>query len=553
KRLNKQWAIKEYRHDSQHRQLARDSLLKEASLIKKLDHPRLPRIVDIIEKHENIYVVMDYIEGEPLNKVLDAYGAQPQEAVVEWGKQLADVLDYLHTLTPPVVFRDMKPANIMLKPDGSIRLFDFGIAKEIEDDTEGGTTVGTRGYAAPEQFSHGMRIDARTDIYALGVTLYHLVTGKNPAEPPYELYPIRHWNPALSSGLEWLIQKCTQLNPGDRYQSCAEVIYVLENLEKFESAYKKKQRSKFNAFIASVILTVVFAIAGTGFLFAKNDEWEKTVEYLKNQHTLKSYTQLIEKDAGKDEYYLELIEIFQDEHGESKFNAADAEELKSAFSDPHWETLRDSDPSGYARVQYDLGRLYWNYYRDDSGSDQATMDAARKYFNAVLDMTDPDPDRDEGGAPGLTEAETKQAEMYYDLAFFGTPEAVRAIRGDDDTTLKDRRGDPIENPIESYWAVITDIKDTVSTNSDLPNIVRLTSLNRIAYVASAYTDLFRKGRNGFAVSDDEMAAFYDAVRDATASIDVTAGSASETLKGEAESNLGNLKTNILGNYGREVD
>lgn len=99
KRLNKQWAIKEFRKDKDDvsKQVALKALLDEANLMKKLDHPTLPRIVDIIDNRQTVYVIMDYIEGESLNKVLDAYGAQPQEAVIEWAKQLSDVLDYLHT------------------------------------------------------------------------------------------------------------------------------------------------------------------------------------------------------------------------------------------------------------------------------------------------------------------------------------------------------------------------------------------------------------------------------------------------------------------------
>lgn len=187
KRLNKQWAIKEFRKDKddENRRVALESLLKEANIMKKLDHPTLPRIVDIIDQDSTIYIVMDYIEGESLNKVLDAYGAQPQDAVIEWAKQLSEVLDYLHTRKPPVIYRDMKPANIMLKPDGTIRLIDFGIAREYKEGSTGDTEIiGTRGYAAPEQFGEKGQTDARTDIYSLGVTLYHLVTGKNPAEPP---------------------------------------------------------------------------------------------------------------------------------------------------------------------------------------------------------------------------------------------------------------------------------------------------------------------------------------------------------------------------------
>ena len=138
KRLSRQWAIKEFRKDEHDavNKMNLEALLHEANIMKKLDHPTLPRIVDIIEENKSVYIVMDYIEGEPLNKVLAAYGAQPQDADIEWAKQLSEVLDYLHTQKPPVIYRDMKPANIMLKPDGTIRLFDFGIAREYKEGQE---------------------------------------------------------------------------------------------------------------------------------------------------------------------------------------------------------------------------------------------------------------------------------------------------------------------------------------------------------------------------------------------------------------------------------
>lgn len=234
-RLNKQWAVKEFRKNKNDasNQVALKALLDEANLMKQLDHPTLPRIVDIIETNQTLYIVMDYIEGESLKKVLDEYGAQPQEMVIEWAKQLSDALDYLHTQTPPIIYRDMKPANIILKPDGTIRLIDFGIAREYKEGKWGDTAaLGTRGYAAPEQFGGKGQTDARTDVYNLGVTLYHLVTGKDPAEPPYEIYPIRQWDTALSPKLEKIIQKCTKLNPEERYQSCKELKYELESYEK---------------------------------------------------------------------------------------------------------------------------------------------------------------------------------------------------------------------------------------------------------------------------------------------------------------------------------
>ncbi len=384
KRLNKQWAVKEFRKDKndESKKMALNALIAEANLMKKLDHPTLPRIVDIIENNQTVYVVMDYIEGESLNKVLDAYGAQPQEAVIEWAKQLSEVLDYLHTRTPPIIYRDMKPANIMLKPDGTVRLIDFGIAREYkEGKTEDTTNIGTRGYAAPEQFGDKGQTDARTDIYSLGVTLYHLVTGKNPAEPPYELYPIRHWNPSLSSGLEWLIQKCTQLNPKDRFQSCAEVTYVLENLDKFEGAYKRSRQHKIQGFFASVSLTVVFALLGGLSLLGMSSQAEsKYSEAVANQ----DYAQAISIDQKKSEAYLSLVDVYKNEYENSGKTFSDLSEFTEAFSDDNLAALKQADIKSYIRVTYNVGKIIYSSYRDDSNDGKFAKDKAAKYFLMAL-------------------------------------------------------------------------------------------------------------------------------------------------------------------------
>ena len=255
-KANKTWAIKEVRKDGViDFEAVKQGLIVETEMLKKLNHPNLPSIVDVIEDADTFLIVMDYIEGNTLSKTLDEYGAQPQEYVIEWAKQLCDVLGYLHSRTPAIIYRDMKPSNVMLKPDGNLMLIDFGTAREFKERNLADTTcLGTIGYAAPEQFGGMGQTDARTDIYCLGATLYHLVTGYNPSEPPYEIKPIREINPALSSGLERIIIKCTQRNPDDRYQSCAELMYALEHFEEIDDKYKSKQKRKLGAFISVSVL-----------------------------------------------------------------------------------------------------------------------------------------------------------------------------------------------------------------------------------------------------------------------------------------------------------
>ena len=266
-RANKQWAIKEVRKDGvQDYEVVRRGLAVETDMLKRLQHDNLPGIIDVIDNEETFLIVMDYIEGNPLSKTLKEFGAQPQEDVIRWAKQLCDVLGYLHAQKPPIIYRDMKPSNVMLKPDGKIMLIDFGAAREFKGSSiEDTNCLGTRGYAAPEQYGGRGQTDARTDIYCLGATMYHLVTGHNPGEPPYQMYPIRKWNPDFSSGLEEIILKCTRENPDERYQSCAELMYDLEHYNELDIAYKKMQNRRWVGFLTTAVLTVVTTAAAFGF------------------------------------------------------------------------------------------------------------------------------------------------------------------------------------------------------------------------------------------------------------------------------------------------
>ncbi len=399
KRLNKQWAVKELQKHATNanNEVIIQSAIAEANMIKKLDHPALPRIVDIIEEDEVIYVVMDYIEGETLEYVVNNQGAQSQELVIDWAKQLTEVLYYLHTRKPPIIYRDMKPGNVMLKPDGNIKVIDFGIAREYKELNLNDTTyLGTRGYAAPEQFGGKGQTDARTDIYCLGMTLYHLITGQNPTEPPYEIYPIRHWNPTLSGGLENIIQKCIQLNPEDRYQSCAELLYALEHYEEEDDLFKILQKRKMKKFIISSILTVIFLIAGITNIFIKNSLNES--DYANNLSLAEKATDSITKRAycikaisilpQNSKAYEKLVEVYKDNN---TFDIDEATEFKEHVVQYLPGIQKSSD---YAHIAFEIGRLYWYYYDygdNDPDSTQITkMINSISWFNDVVNNSNKD-------------------------------------------------------------------------------------------------------------------------------------------------------------------
>lgn len=207
-------------------------LLAEPKLLKKLEHTALPRLFDILEQDGKLYMVSDYIDGISLDKKLEADGRIAEEIITDWAVQLCKALEYLHSLKPnSIIYRDMKPSNIILARNGILKLIDFGIAREYKPQSNGDTVfIGTRGYAAPEQYGTG-QTSAASDIYSLGVTLHHLLTGKNPTEPPFGLKPVRYFNETISKEMEEIIFKCTRDYAAERYQSASELLKELEALQ----------------------------------------------------------------------------------------------------------------------------------------------------------------------------------------------------------------------------------------------------------------------------------------------------------------------------------
>lgn len=241
KRLHTRWAMKEVRKQ----QGTRFDFLAESNILKRLQHPMLPRIVDIFEDRDCIYIVEDFVEGITLDGLLKQQKKVDEPQGLQWLRDLCGVLTYLHGQRPhPIIYRDMKPSNIMLQPDGSLKLIDFGIAREYKQESNADTTyIGTKGYAAPEQFGKA-QTDARTDIYSLGVTMYHLLTGKSPYEPPYQFVPVRQLVPELSHGIEYILNKCVQSEPADRYQTVDELVDDLDHIYRFDRAWQKYQNAK---------------------------------------------------------------------------------------------------------------------------------------------------------------------------------------------------------------------------------------------------------------------------------------------------------------------
>ena len=394
-RANKQWAIKEVRKDGvQDYEVVRRGLAVETDMLKRLQHDNLPGIIDVIDNEETFLIVMDYIEGNPLSKTLKEFGAQPQEDVIRWAKQLCDVLGYLHAQKPPIIYRDMKPSNVMLKPDGKIMLIDFGAAREFKGSSiEDTNCLGTRGYAAPEQYGGRGQTDARTDIYCLGATMYHLVTGHNPGEPPYQMYPIQKWNPDLSSGLEEIILKCTRENPDERYQSCAELMYDLEHYNELDIAYKKMQNRRWVGFLTTAVLTVVTTAAAFGFhtmeSAAKKNNYDQyladAMSGINKEEQIDAYKKAIHLNPECGEAYIGLLENgFLDD---SVLDASEEKELRRALGAPTGESITNEtylkkNNAAYEEFALHAAMAYYYFY-EDSGN----KTGARKWLDVAAGAT----------------------------------------------------------------------------------------------------------------------------------------------------------------------
>ena len=223
------WALKELRpqtEDKAERATARRLFEQEAKLLRGLEHRNIPRIADYFEENGRACLVMEFVWGESLEKRLDATNAPLLETdVLKWAIQLCEALEYLHNLQPPIIFRDIKPSNVMVTNTGLVKLIDFGIARTYKAGKKRDTVaMGSENYAAPEQWGKG-QTDARSDVYALGATMYHLLANMapTPAFLPSEPLPLGNYNGALSKKTIRLVEKAMDRDRKNRFQSALEM------------------------------------------------------------------------------------------------------------------------------------------------------------------------------------------------------------------------------------------------------------------------------------------------------------------------------------------
>ncbi len=230
--------------ESQHEKAIGD-FKRESMLLASLEHPSIPTIYDYFydEGAARFYLVMKYISGgDFLARLRNAAGGRiDEQTVTDWAVQVADVLDYLHNRRPPIIYRDLKPANLMIDGNsGRVMLIDFGIARWVNKEEKGVTAVGTMGYAPPELFSG--KVEPRSDLYSLGATMFHLLTGSDPQDNPLLIFDFtknlrpRQIHPALSNEMERILMRSVEYKPEARFRSAAEMRDALsQHLERLRA------------------------------------------------------------------------------------------------------------------------------------------------------------------------------------------------------------------------------------------------------------------------------------------------------------------------------
>lgn len=514
-RTNAQWIVKVVKKEEDGDSAAPGlKLLAKKESMTRLHHPNLPEIVDVEECEDCFLVVMEHIPGESLDVLLKD-GPIPQQTVVEWGKQLCGVLGYLHSRTPPIIYRDMKPSNIICKPDGTLVLIDFDTVREFKSKSTSDTVLlGTVGYAAPEQFGGRGQSDARTDIYCLGATLYHLLTGHVPVDNERR-QPITYWNPALSVGLERIIQKCTSVDAADRYQSCAELQIALHSFREIEKEERYIRKNKWRVFLSLAVASLVFLVVSLGLLrkgtSGRDTAYKQFIQdaaSVNDIDLLRQATVLFPLEEAP--YTTALALVMEDGRLERNEWARLSELLQGEAATG---VFRENCADKYSRICYNTGVALFFCYEDSNAGFAESREWLRRATEAAPDEAS-DEASDEAQT-GLSKAQRESAAALIALAnVFYEPEGG-ADSGDmpgKAYVVGEANAAGIVYSYRAYWDDLTDLTAVLSSN-DLKNIpaqVRVSMYKRVYHIIEAQHDaLLDAGVSGDELEDVKEAAVKD--------------------------------------------
>lgn len=463
--LGKTWCLKEIRKDEAGKYNQEYvSLLQEANIMRGLNHANIPRITTIEDEGNSLFIVEDFIEGKSLGAVLKDYpSGLPMKLAVPWMKQMTQIILYLHKLPNPIFYRDMKPDNFMVQSDGTIKLLDFGISIEVKTpDQKIEKAMGTRGYAAPEQKKSGNTIDLRSDIYGLGMTFYHMLTGICPTPPkdhpknePLNLPGIRVKNPEISPGIEKIVNKCRQEKADDRYQDCEELLDDLSNYEKLDDGYrsgiKRKVHITMALFFSSIALIIASIIPYSLDQAQSSEAYDRAVQVAEQSGRTEDYITALDMNALKIGPYAGFVDSMKVDAIFSK----DEESALLNYVNPNLQELKNQN--GYGDLAYEIGKLYWYYYQGDSSNEGQILSI--KWFADA---------KDNG-------SNTELSEIYNKLGMFQR-DIAKSITESEDAGM-----------YAEYWTNLVNIQDASSGE-----IVTLQTHMSIANCISSYAYNLKK-------------------------------------------------------------
>lgn len=475
--LNRLLALKEVpvRNTDQGKRQAK-AVVAEVTLLKSLSHPSIPRILKMTHDEHSILIIMDYIEGYSLRSLIAKKNYIEEALIVKWGLALCDTLKYLHNRNPKVIYRDLKPHNVMLSNENHLFLMDFGISREVGPDFDYSKEdrVGTKGYAAPEMRAKNAWFDERSDIYALGRTLYFLATRNSPSleklpngqELP--ILPIRQYDASRSVGLEKIIEKATAYKPTDRYQSVEEMIYDLKNIDKMSEGYIRKIKRRATT-IYSLFGTLILGLflLGSGALYsqmATTDAYNQAISKGKTSQDLDSLVSASKIMPGEVEPYLEMVKIYR---SNGHFTSEDEFQLLSALQS-NLPSLKGKEGAG--DLLYQVGQLYWFYYPQNGQTKSVS------WFEQAKDF-------------GVSEKNQHLLSIYLELGTFKKG-ILSSITDHSDNGM-----------YRTYWNALNDLSTEMGDDSQL----QLTYLQSVFDVIDSYSG----GLKSDGLTLDELKVVFD--------------------------------------------
>lgn len=483
------------------------SAKQESILIKELyEHDKsnfFPNIIQRTETADTLYIVMDYIDGQSMNSLLKS-GAFSQNLIIEYGKDICSVMQFLHDYGK--IYSDMKPDNLMIinntglnkrlgteKRSGTLKLIDFGAVVQMES---GVPVQYTPEYAAPEQF-RARRLDRRTDIFNIGATLYHMATGRKPLpvydenkqlRPSSERFVFDSKDKKTDISVKKIIRKCVEDDPSKRFRSCRELYHALEKTEN----HSQIKLTLLSA-VSAVISALVCAFSYSQYIQQENIEYDhliatarKSVSY---SEKIDLYKNAVRLRADRTDAYFGLIETYKEDLSFDEEESYDMLRLLTANSGE----LKNSHD--YELLAFETGKLYWYYYdygTEFSSDNSATrMKASAEWFSEAMNEN----------LKSVSEEKYQMAKIYHDIGKFHSEIQKLVIEGDDNDTYT------------RYWQSLNEMADFIETSSAETEIVLLETYKMIMNSLGIYTYKF----SSF-IPEDDVNSLYIRIRKNTEAI-----------------------------------